>query len=158
MDDKATNNKKPWGHQQLSLKSRYQHEVSGRPSSDERDRLHEELQRQYFEVCKGEAEDDMKKDYLHQLADIYVESSGTVTDRSQAENFIHSMRRAVTLNARLAHDAGGHLGELRRATETTNQLTLKMAKHNTIMILLSVVIAVLAIIQAIPVVKSWFCE
>jgi len=158
MDDKPTNSWKTWEKQQLSLKSKYYHEVSQRPSSDERDRLHEELHRQYFEVCKGEAEDDMKKDYLHQLADIYVESSGTVTNRSQVENSIHSMRRAVTLNARLAHDAGAHLGELRRATETTNRLTLKMAKHNKIMIALSVVIALLAIIQAVPVVKSLFCK
>lgn len=71
MDDKATNSKKPWGHQQLSLKSKYKQGVSGQPSSDERDRLSEELHRQYFEVCKGEAREDMKtKDYLHQLTDV----------------------------------------------------------------------------------------
>ncbi|MDP2897378.1 MAG: hypothetical protein Q8Q12_12625 [bacterium] len=160
MDDKPTNSKKTWAQQQSSLKSRWRHEVQGRPSSAEVDRLSEELHRQYFEVCKGEAKEDMEtKDYLHQLTDIYVESSGTLSSYGHIEeNFMHSMRRAVTLNARLAYDAGGHLGELRRATETTNQLTLRMAKHNWIMIVLSVVIALLAIIQAVPVVKSLFCK
>ncbi len=160
MHDKATNSKKTWAQQQSSLKSRYHQEVWGRPSSAEVDRLSEELHRQYFEVCKGEAKEDMEtKDYLHQLTDIYVESSGTLSSyRHIEENFMHSMRRAVTLNARLTHDVGGHLGELRRATETTHQLTLKMAKHNKVMILLSVVITFFAIIQAVAAVRSFFCK
>lgn len=36
---------------------------------DENSRV-EELRKEYFEVCKGEAREDMEKGYLHQLTDV----------------------------------------------------------------------------------------
>ena len=83
------------------------------------------------------------KDYLHQLADVYVEASGTVADRpNHQENLVHAMRRSVTLSARLVYDVKGAVEELRRVAEATD-------KQTSVVRFLSWVIAGFAAVQII---------
>ena len=153
MDDKPTNSKKTWAAKQDDLKVAYyvlaeKQRKGVHLSPDEEKRL-KELPNEYFEVCKGEAKEDMEpKDYLHQLTHVYVEVSGRVealvVKRSIQENLIHAMRRATTLNARLGYDTAG-------MTKWIMILTWVIAGS-------ALVTLFFAIIQAVPVVKSLFCK
>jgi len=152
MDDKATNSKKTWAYKQNDLQLEYKHLLLNRQSRDlspdEEKRL-KELPKEYFELCKDEAKEDMEaKDYLHLLTHVYVEVSGTVEarviQRNLQENLIHAMRRATTLNARLGYDTAG-------TTKWIMILTWVIAGS-------ALVTLFFAFIQAIPVVKSLFCK
>jgi hypothetical protein len=129
-----------WAKEQDKLKSECNHLWDRRSrglglSPNENSRL-EELPKEYFEVCKGEAKEDMEKGYLHQLTDVYVEASGTIQNRLLIqENLLHAMRRATTLSARLGYD--------------TARLTEKLATQNKRLLWLTGAIIALMIAQIV---------
>lgn len=137
----VNNSEETWADKQNRLKRQFD-TLRPLPISPDRKKKTRELEEKYFQVCRGEAKDDMKKNYLHQLTDVYVEASGTVKSRGTQENSIHAMRRSVTLSARLVYDVKGAVDELRRVAEATD-------KQTNVVRFLSWVIAGFAAVQII---------